>query len=222
MNKSKLQEVIKLHTLWLIGNKEGKRADLSGANLHNANLSGANLHNANLHNANLRNANLSGANLSGANLSGANLQDANLHNANLHNANLSGANLHNANLQDAIGLLKLMGVVPGNIYYKRLNEHFCNKGYQYTAGVNKLRPQEVFASDERVLCSYPGFHFASKSWCATNYPNLPYEAKIRIPLDAEINEPWATDGKASADKIEILQVIDVRTGEDVTDQLPQE
>ena len=33
---------------------------------------------------------------------------------------------------------------------------------------------------------------------------------------AQINEPWATDGKASADKIEILQVFDVKTGEDVT------
>ena len=50
-----------------------------------------------------------------------------------------------------------------------------------------------------------------------NYGNRPLEAKIRIPLDAKINEPWATDGKASTDMIEIIQVFDVETGEDVTD-----
>jgi hypothetical protein len=37
-------------------------------------------------------------------------------------------------------------------------------------------------------------------------------------LDAKINEPWATDGKASADKIDILQVFDTKTGKDVTEQ----
>ena len=62
------------------------------------------------------------------------------------------------------------------------------------------------------------FHFASKSWCDLNYGDRPLEAKIRIPEDAQINEPWATDGKASADMIEIIQVFDVATGEDVTDQ----
>ncbi len=49
-----------------------------------------------------------------------------------------------------------------------------------------------------------------------NFPERPLEALIRIPENAQINEPWATDGKASADKIEILQVYDVATGKDVT------
>ena len=111
-----------------------------------------------------------------------------------------------------------MGVEPGNIYWKRFDEHLNNNGYQFKVGLNKLRENEVFADDERVLCSYPGFHFASRSWCAVNYEDRPLEARIRIPEDAKINEPWATDGKASADMIEILQVFDVETGEDVTDQ----
>jgi hypothetical protein len=31
----------------------------------------------------------------------------------------------------------------------------------------------------------------------------------------EENEPFATDGKASADRIEILQIFDTETGEDI-------
>ncbi len=114
--------------------------------------------------------------------------------------------------------IKVMGVEPGNYYWKRFNVGLNNNGYQFYVGLNTLREGEVFASDDRDTCSYPGFHFASRSWCAVHYGNRPLEARIRIPEDAQINEPWATDGKASADKIEIIQVFDTRTGEDVTDQ----
>ena len=162
-------------------------------------------------------ADLSGANLSGVNLSGANLYRANLPGANLSGANLPGADLSGANLSDTKNLVKIMGVEPGNFYWKRFEEGLCNNNYQFYIGLNTLRKGEVFASDDRVVCSHPGFHFASRSWCAVNYPDRPLEAKIRIPDDAQINEPWATDGKASADKIEILQVFEIRTGKDVTD-----
>jgi hypothetical protein len=161
--------------------------------------------------ANLSCANLSDANLSDADLSDADLSCANLSHANLYCANLSGANLSGANL------VKRMGVEQGNTYWKRFSDGLNNNGYQFKVGLNELRPNEIFANDERVTCSYPGFHFASRSWCAAYYQDRPLEAKIRIPLDAQINEPWATDGKASADKIEILQVFDVKTGNDVTD-----
>jgi hypothetical protein len=184
----------------------------TGANLSGANLSGANLSGANLYRANLPCADLSGADLYRANLSGANL-----YRANLYRADLSGADLSGANLSDTKNLVKIMGVEPGNFYWKRFEEGLCNNNYQFYVGLNTLRDNEVFASDDRVTCSYPGFHFASRSWCAVNYPNRPLEAKIRIPDDAQINEPWATDGKASADKIEILQVFEIRTGKDVTD-----
>ena len=110
------QEIQRLHQLWLIGAKTGRRAnlidadlhgaDLSGANLSGADLSGANLHGADLSGANLSGANLIdaylfGANLSGANLSGADLRGANLIDAYLRDVNLSGADLHGANLIDA-------------------------------------------------------------------------------------------------------------------------
>jgi hypothetical protein len=193
-------------------------ADLRYANLSDADLSDANLSHAELSDANLSHANLSHADLSGADLSGADLRYANLSHANLSHANLSGADLRRAELSDAKGLVKVMGVVPGNYYWKRFDAGLCNNDYQFRVGLNELQPGEVFADDERVLCSYPGFHFASRSWCAVNYPERPLEALIRIPEDAKINEPWATDGKASADKIEIIKVFDVATGEDVTDK----
>ena len=146
-----------------------------------------------------------------AKLAGANLADANLTGAYLADAKLTGAYL-----TDAKGMVKLMGVEPGNIYWKAICDNLINECYKFKLGLNKLRDGEVFASDDRVLCSYPGFHFASKSWCKVNYGQRPYLAKIRIPEGAQINEPWATDGKASADMIEILAVYDMNTDEDLT------
>ena len=153
----------------------------------------------------------SGANLSRADLSGANLSEADLSEADLSGANLSGANLYGAK-----GMVKIMGVEVGNIYWKRFDKGLKNNDYQFKVGLNELRKGEVFVDDERRTCAYPAFHFASKSWCAVNYPDRPLEAMIRIPKGAKINEPWTTDGNASADKIEILKVYDVKTGKDVT------
>ena len=197
---------------------ESNLADLSGANLSGANLSRANLSRADLSEANLSWADLSRANLSRANLSRANLSEANLSGANLSGANLSEANLSRANLKDTRNMVKVMGIEPGNTYWKRFDDGLINNYYQYYVGINKFRDGEKFADDERVMCSYPGFHFGSRSWCAVNFSDRPLEARIRIPEGAKINEPWATDGKASADMIEILQIFDVKTGEDVTEK----
>ena len=195
-----------------------KEANLEGADLEGAYLRGADLYRANLTRSDLTRANLTDADLRGADLRGADLRGADLEGAYLRGAYLRGADLTDANLINTKGLVKLMGVTQGNFYWKRFNSGLNNNGYQFKTGLNTLTPNEVFADDDRVLCSYPGFHFASKSWCDLNYGDRPLEAKIRIPEEAKINEPWATDGKASADMIEIIQVFDVATGEDVTDQ----
>ena len=197
--------------------------DLTGANLARVNLSFADLSFADLTGVDLIGAKLIGAKLIGAKLIGVNLTRANLTKvnlsfANLTSANLTDANLTNVNLTGTIGLIKLIGVKTGNIYWKRFDSHLNNRGYQFRVGLNELRKGEEFASDERVICSHPGFHFASRSWCAANYPNRPLEAKIRIPEKAKINEPWATSGQVSADMIEILQVFDMKTGKDVTEE----
>ena len=192
------------------------RADLSGADLSGADLSGADLSRANLYGADLSRDDLYGADLSGADLYGADLSRANLYGANLYGANLSRANLSGADLSGAENMVKTMGVEVGNYYWKRFNDDLINNKYQFKVGINQLRDGEKFADDERVSCDYPALHFASRSWCAVNYPERPLEAKIRIPEGAKINEPWTTDGKASADMIEIIQVFNAKTGEDVT------
>ena len=195
--ETELKELIDKHWKWIRGEEGGSFANLSFANLRDANL---------------RDANLSRANLSFANLSFANLS----------RAYLSGAYLSGANLSGAKDLIKPMGVETGNYYWKRFNTGLNNNDYQFYVGLNKLRDGEVFASDDKVMCSYPGIHFGSRSWCAVNYPNRPLEAHIRIPEGAQINEPWATDGNASADIIDILQVLEVATGKDVTEQYKRE
>ena len=101
MNANELSEVLALHAKWLIGDKEGQRADLRYANLSSANLSYADLSSADLRDADLRSANLRYANLSYANLRSANLRDANLRSADLRDANLRDADLRAANLRSA-------------------------------------------------------------------------------------------------------------------------
>jgi len=220
---AEFKELLEKHWKWLRGEDGGSRAYLSRANLSGANLSGADLRRADLRDADLSRADLRGANLSDADLRDADLRGADLRRADLRGADLRGADLSDANLRDADlsrakYLVKRMGVEVGNCYWKRFDTGLNNQGYQFYVGINKLRDGEVFASDDRVMCSYPGFHFGSRSWCAVNYDMRPLEAKIRIPEGAQINEPWATDGKASADIIEILQVFDVAKGNDVTEQ----
>ena len=107
MKKEELEEILKLHKMWLNNEEGGKRANLSYSNLSYSNLSGADLRGAYLRGADLRGADLIGANLSGANLSdadlrGAYLRGAYLSDADLSDADLSGANLSGANLSDAI------------------------------------------------------------------------------------------------------------------------
>ena len=63
-----LNEVLRLHSLWLQKDKNGIKANLSGADLSGADLRGVNLSGANLSGANLRWVNFSDVNLSGANL----------------------------------------------------------------------------------------------------------------------------------------------------------
>ena len=105
ITQADLDRILQAHASWVKSEgKEGKQADLYGANLseanfYKANLSDAWLSYANLSGAWLRDANLSGATLIKANLSGAKLFDANLSGARLSYANLSGAGLIRANLR---------------------------------------------------------------------------------------------------------------------------
>ena len=102
LRQSELKAILKDQKLWLeSGGKQGKRADLGGANLQGAYLRCANLHGANLQGAYLGGAYLGGANFEGARLEGASLQGASLVGANFEGARLEGADLRGASLQGA-------------------------------------------------------------------------------------------------------------------------
>jgi uncharacterized protein YjbI with pentapeptide repeats len=94
MHPDQLDEILRLHSLWMRDETGGQRADLSDAILNGANLSDASLSGADLRRANLSHADLYGADLSHAYLTGADLYDADLRRANLSGVRLSGANLH--------------------------------------------------------------------------------------------------------------------------------
>ena len=50
---------------------------------------------------------------------------------NLVGANLTEANLTKANLTEACGLIKLIGVELGNVYWKRFEDGLNNNGFQF-------------------------------------------------------------------------------------------
>ena len=96
MEKALLEEILRKHSLWIIGDKCGEQADLWGDDLR-----GEDLRKANLWRAILREANLWGASLWGANLCGADLRGANLQGADLRRTDLWRADLREANLREA-------------------------------------------------------------------------------------------------------------------------
>ena len=99
--KETLNEILRKHGLWLLGDPDGERANLSEADLYGADLGWEDLYGANLTRANLTRANLRWANLSEADLTGANLSEADLYKADLTGADLSEAGLYGANLTRA-------------------------------------------------------------------------------------------------------------------------
>ena len=99
-----LKDILEKHFLWLKGDPNGERADLSWADLYGADLSGANLSMANLRGADLSMANLRGADFYGADLCGAYLRKADLSMANLSEANLYGTNFCGADFYESKGV----------------------------------------------------------------------------------------------------------------------
>ncbi len=221
VSQTEFDEAYYKHLLWLAYKSEGERlvfisSDLSDMHFDNLLLKGAVFRKCKLLGSSFLGTELYGVDFNFANLTGcdfrrcrlqeAYLLSANLNFANLSEADLTNSNLHQANLDETLGLIKKYGFEVGNYYWKRCDERLTCRNFQFKLGLNTLRPGEVFADDPRRMCSYPGFHFASRDWCAVHYGGRPYEIKIRIPEKAQINEPWASDGKASADMIEVIEV----------------
>jgi hypothetical protein len=88
MTREEIQEVLRLHSLWLASDPEGKRANLSssvlrGCVLRGCDLSGSDLSGSNLSSSVLRGCDLSGSNLSGCVLRGCDLSGSNLSGSNV-------------------------------------------------------------------------------------------------------------------------------------------
>ena len=96
-----LRSILEKHSLWLAGDPNGERADLSGSDLREVDLRGANLSWADLCWADLYGANLYGADLYGANIIMSDLRGAILCRSDLTRANISGADLTEADLRGA-------------------------------------------------------------------------------------------------------------------------
>ena len=144
-----LTEIIREHSLWInSGYKEGKRANLRGANLRRADLIGANLIGANL-----SGANLIGANLSGANLSWADLSLANLRGANLSRADLGGAKLNNSLWTEAQTPFPIWNFQLGKHLAVATPTHLCIGCESLTwdeweTGVEEIGQRERYSAEE--------------------------------------------------------------------------
>ena len=139
--KAELDEILKLHKLWLEDNGKGARANLRWANLRSADLRSADLSSADLSSADLRSADLSSANLRWANLRWANLSSANLSLANLRWANLSSANLSSANLSSA------------NLSWANLSSAKTDKRYIQIACIGSRKDITTYCfEDDKITC----------------------------------------------------------------------
>lgn len=100
ISKKELNEILKLHSMWLKGNLKGVQANLRLTQLGDVNLENKDLRYINFEASNLVGANLKNSCLFKANLKAANLKNANLENADLSCANLRFTTFRNANLKN--------------------------------------------------------------------------------------------------------------------------
>ncbi len=135
MTQLELDNVVKLHGMWLRDEPGGARADLQGTDLIGVDMTGANLCRAKLRDTKLSGADLSWAYLRGADLIGAKLIGAKLIGADLTGAKLSWANLQGANIKGAQfdveiedGLLQRIAnlVLSDNAKLAMHRVHICN------------------------------------------------------------------------------------------------
>ena len=99
--KEELKDILEKHLLWLKGDVNGIKADLSGANLRGSNLRGSNLRDSDLRDSDLRDSDLRDSDLSDSDLRGSYLRGSDLRGSDLSGANLSGANLSDSDLRDS-------------------------------------------------------------------------------------------------------------------------
>ena len=186
-----LEEILKKHELWLLGDKAGERANLSGADLSGVNLS---------------DADLSGADLSDANLFGVNLSDANMEGVNLSGANMEGVNLSGAkNLLSPINYLKenFEHTDEGYIVYKCFNNMYSAPD-KWDISIGSVIEEEV--NPNRTTTCGCGINVAPLDWVRNEYPHRQvYKLLIRWEWLAGVVVPYNTDGQIRCARAEIIE-----------------
>jgi hypothetical protein len=140
MTPEDIKETLRLHQLWLEGDPDGRKADLSEADLYGADLYGADLRKADLRDAkmggaNLNDADLKWADLRGADIRGADLSDADLSDADLRDADLRDADLRDADLRDAD--LRKADMRGTNLKWADLREAILPQGVPIIPDIHK-------------------------------------------------------------------------------------
>lgn len=182
MTAKNLQEILRKYTLWLNGDPDGEKADLSRVNL-----SGADLRRANLSGADLRRANLSGADLSDADLSDADLSDA--------NGLLSAVNFMEANFEHTEN---------GYIAYKTF-------GAQYTPPEKwKIKPGSIIEENvnfDRCDDCGCGVNVAPIKWIKDHYIGDIWKVLIRWEWLAGVCVPYNSKGKIRCERVELIEIV---------------
>jgi hypothetical protein len=145
--KDELNEILRLHKLWLENDITGVRADLSSANLRSANL----------RYANLRSAVLRYADLSSANLRYADLRSADLSSADLRSADLSSADLSYASLDDKYIQISCIGSRKGMTTYNLTKDIIWCGCFTGTLREFEKRVKETHKNNKLHLAEYLGF-----------------------------------------------------------------
>jgi hypothetical protein len=201
ITQEELEVFLRKHKLWMIGDQEGERADLTDANLY-----GADLTDANLYGADLTDANLYGANLYGANLTRADLTDANLYGANLTRADLYGANLTRADLTDA----NLYGadLTRANLYGANLTRADLTDANLYGADLTdaNLYGANLYGADLKTATNvnYPIACPEKGSFTAFKKVRGNYIVELEIPADALRSS--ATSRKCRCSKAKVVSI----------------
>lgn len=141
-----------MHQIWLASDgRDGKRAELYGADLRGCRLAGADLRQATLRRCNLRGTSLENANLERADLSGAEMTNVTFNNANMKDARLFNADLEGADLSRAKAL-KSAQLCGCDLSYATLPTHITFYGLeQANQSLGRLAVQFV---SMLTLCVY--------------------------------------------------------------------
>ena len=128
-------------------------------------------------------------------------------------ADLSGADLSGANLSGAKNLISTVAFMSefekddlGVIVYKRIGDTDYAPPAHWTIAPGEFLT-EVVNPDRGTDCGC-GVNFGTRAWCDSAYANSTlWRCRIRWMDLAGVVVPFGTDGKARAERLELLEVV---------------